>query len=588
MAVCASSFLEAVGPSHQDSTSQAAPPLSSSPWPPPSPGSSSPSFPVSAKGNLIPFDTAKPIADGRSVHLIAAAPFSTAGSDIARFIGPGMLSTCISATVSPPAEKHTRIDEVVRSLVEGCGLGSEGGRRQVGRVGSLVFPLHLYPSDTDEDGGERKGDSQAFLDALRQYLHERVHGAELNFKVLPIRDHTVSMAAEKELTLNRIPQAETGAGWVLVVKIAGALASMGYGIEDVKKVAQLVIQNVGTVSSSSSISASTGITVTKEMSTQDSIKEMLARLLHPTSSHLPGLVRLRVNSNEPVLLLNVSASISTSELRVLLTRTIVQLHDTYHIMPVRVYAGDYNIRDPDRDEDGREKKQFSISIVNVVNTEIGGPSMIQLLDEPCGAEGWRVGVTKEEWETCDGSTVALVELGVRNWEANTDSRDDIKSMRLASTRRDDGGFDSTERLEHEAEQGVPGTGAQQQQQMAGDEAGKCESETSAAENLEDSSEREIVDAREQYPEEATEQNALKFEEIDIGADQPQTVREPDENVLRSGSKEAMNKEAEQVEEDSKHTPPVGPGSVGPASSEEYEIVDRERTLIDMVFSHGER
>ncbi len=497
-----------------------------------------------------------------------------------------MLSNCISATASPPAEKVAGIDEVVRSLVEGWGPGSKGGGRQIGSVGLLLFPLHLYSSDPDEDEREREGDSQAFLDAVREHLYEKFQGAEPSFEVLPIRDHTVITAPEKEVAVGGMPLAETNAGWVLTVKITGALASMGYEVEDVKKVSRLASQNIGTVTS-------TGIPLTKETSTQDSIKEMLAHLLRQNSnSDLPGLVRLRVNSNEPVLLLNVHASISISEIRVLLTCTIAQLHDTYHIKPVRVYAADFNIGDPVRDEDGRGKKQFSISILNVVNTEVGGPSMIQLLDEPCGAEGWRVGVTKDEWETCDGSTAAVVELGMRNWEATVGRPDEGKSTRLASTQGDDGSFDDTERLEHEAEKAVPGTGAQQQQQqqIASDEAASSKDfEVSAAENLkEDSLDSEMVDAREQYQEEATERDASMFEETEIRADQPQTIRAPNENVVASGSKEAVNKEAQQVKEDSKHTPPVGPGSIGPASGEEYVIVDREQTLIDMVFGHRKR
>jgi dihydroxyacetone kinase len=41
---------------------------------------------------------------------------------------------------------------------------------------------------------------------------------------------------------------------------------------------------------------------------------------------------------------------------------------------------------------------FSISILNVVNTNIGGPSMIRLLDDPCEAAGWTAPIRKETWE----------------------------------------------------------------------------------------------------------------------------------------------------------------------------------------------
>jgi len=42
---------------------------------------------------------------------------------------------------------------------------------------------------------------------------------------------------------------------------------------------------------------------------------------------------------------------------------------------------------------------FSISLLNVVNTDIGGPSMIQLLDAPCEAAGWAAPIRKETWES---------------------------------------------------------------------------------------------------------------------------------------------------------------------------------------------
>ncbi|ERF76007.1 hypothetical protein EPUS_08261 [Endocarpon pusillum Z07020] len=600
MAVCTSSFLASDSPSHHDLPPRAGSSPSPSPAPPRplSPGRSSSSFPVSAKGNVIPFDPASLIANGQSVLLAATVPLSTTRPDVARFIGLGMLSTCIAATRSPAEEVCVGIEDVARPLAEGsldgCGDRKDGAGSE--RVDLLV--LSLVPcsqsEEEEEEEEEEKEEIHFYHETLRQILTRKIPGAKLGLAVLPVNDLIPATRPENEAPTGRSAAIGkgTGAGWVLTAKIAGALASMGYCFDDVKTVARLVGENVRTVRSmsSSSTGTSTDIALTEEASQkglENLIRDMLVRLLQP---NLEGTAGIRVNSNEPVLLLNVHAPTTDLQIQSLSTRTIAQLYDTYHIKPVRVYAGDYHIRDPDRDGDGREKNDFSISILNVVNTNIGGPSMIQLLDEPCGADGWRVGVTKEEWETCDGSITAVVELGMRNWQTSLDRLVDVKSVRLASTRGDDGSFDHTKRLGHEADEGVLCTGARQRQ-VAGDETADPNwGETSAAEDEEeDSMKREMVDTGKQYQEEAKEQDASETKETEPGADQVETVVEPDEKSGKSGSNDdAMNKDAEQGKKGSEHTLPVSPGSVSPASGEEYEIVDREQTLIDMVFSHAER
>lgn len=47
---------------------------------------------------------------------------------------------------------------------------------------------------------------------------------------------------------------------------------------------------------------------------------------------------------------------------------------------------------------------FSISLLNVVNTDIGGPSMIELLDYPCEATGWSSPIAKTTWEAKNTAT----------------------------------------------------------------------------------------------------------------------------------------------------------------------------------------
>jgi len=47
---------------------------------------------------------------------------------------------------------------------------------------------------------------------------------------------------------------------------------------------------------------------------------------------------------------------------------------------------------------------FSITLLNVVNTDIGGPSMIELLDYPCEATGWSSPISKRTWEEKNTAT----------------------------------------------------------------------------------------------------------------------------------------------------------------------------------------
>jgi triose/dihydroxyacetone kinase / FAD-AMP lyase (cyclizing) len=47
---------------------------------------------------------------------------------------------------------------------------------------------------------------------------------------------------------------------------------------------------------------------------------------------------------------------------------------------------------------------FSITLLNVVNTDIGGPGMIELLDAPAEAVGWAAPVSKLTWEQRNQAT----------------------------------------------------------------------------------------------------------------------------------------------------------------------------------------
>lgn len=90
---------------------------------------------------------------------------------------------------------------------------------------------------------------------------------------------------------------------------------------------------------------------------------------------------LSLNSNEPVLLVELaeSAELTMSEIRDLKDK-ILNTTRTRGIKPVRVYV---------RLSAEIDTAHFGVCLINVVNTDIGGPSMIQLLDAAFHDAGWK-------------------------------------------------------------------------------------------------------------------------------------------------------------------------------------------------------
>ncbi|EHL00505.1 putative Dihydroxyacetone kinase 1 [Glarea lozoyensis 74030] len=117
------------------------------------------------------------------------------------------------------------------------------------------------------------------------------------------------------------------------------------------------------------------------------VKKMLSQLL---DSQDKDRAFLNVNSNEVVLLINNLGGVSVLELGGITAEVVGQLEKSYNIKPVRILAGTYMT--------SLNGLGFSISILNVVNTNIGGPSMLQLLDAPCEATGWTAPINTETWE----------------------------------------------------------------------------------------------------------------------------------------------------------------------------------------------
>ncbi|KAK2603497.1 dihydroxyacetone kinase Dak1 [Conoideocrella luteorostrata] len=203
------------------------------------------------------------------------------------------------------------------------------------------------------------------------------------------------------------------AGTVLVLKIAGALAAQGRGLEEAAKVARLTSENIVSVGASlehvhvpgRSVNAEEDDRLAREeveigmgihnepgsgrakLDLPQLIDRMLAQLL---DSKDKDRAFLNVNSNEVVLLVNNLGSVSVLEMGGITTEVVAQLGSKWGIHPVRVISGTFMT--------SLNGLGFSISLLNVVNTNIGGPGMIELLDASAEVTGWSAPIRKETWE----------------------------------------------------------------------------------------------------------------------------------------------------------------------------------------------
>ena len=294
------------------------------------------------------------------------------------FVGEGLLSAGVAGTIfaSPSAEQ---IRKAIMSRVDG-------------EKGILVTVMNYT------------GDVLNFGMGV-----EKAKAAGLNVKMLVVGDDVgVGKAAAGKVGRRGI------AGTVLVHKISGALAATGASLEDVYTVAKLTSDNLVSVGASldhvhvpgraapdpnskenlAAEEVEIGMGIHNEAGSErakvdlpELVKRMLAQML---DSKDKDRAFLNVNSNEIVLLVNNLGSVSVLELGGITAEVVGQLEKSYNIKPVRILAGTYMT--------SLNGLGFSISILNVVNTDIGGPSMLQLLDAPCEAAGWTAPIRKETWE----------------------------------------------------------------------------------------------------------------------------------------------------------------------------------------------
>jgi dihydroxyacetone kinase len=210
------------------------------------------------------------------------------------------------------------------------------------------------------------------------------------------------------------------AGTVLVHKISGALAAMGASLQDVCNVAKLTAKNIVSVGASldhvhvpgrappdpdsDEVLATQEVEIGMGIHNEPGSGRAVVNLPELVNKMLKQLLDwkdedrafLRVNSNEVVLLVNNLGGVSVLEMGGITTEVVSQLEKDYNIKPVRIYSGTFMT--------SLNGLGFSISILNVVNTNLGGPSMIQLLDAPSEAAGWTAPIRKETWEANSSRT----------------------------------------------------------------------------------------------------------------------------------------------------------------------------------------
>lgn len=309
-------------------------------------------------------------------------------------VGRGLLSASVAGTIfaSPSAEQ---VRTAIMGRVDDKTLATGGKEHGDGEGGVLVVVMNYT------------GDVLNFGLAV-----EKAKAAGVNVEMVVVGD---------DVGVGRTKAGKVGrrgiAGTVLVQKIAGALAAQGRSLKEVTRVAKLVSENlvsvgaslehvhvpgrrpepqgaedktlkVGEVEIGMGIHNEQGSSREKGIGLKELVGKMLKQLLD-TSDEDRGF--LNVNSNEVVLLVNNLGGVSPLEMGGIVTEVVMQLGEKpYGIKPVRILSGTYMT--------SLNGLGFSISLLNVVNTDIGGPGMIELLDYPCEATGWTAPISKLTWE----------------------------------------------------------------------------------------------------------------------------------------------------------------------------------------------
>ncbi len=206
-------------------------------------------------------------------------------------------------------------------------------------------------------------------------------------------------------------------GTALVVKICGALAEQGFGLDDCARVGKLVVNNLVSLGASLSRVHVPGHSIDEAKEEEERLGPGLVEIgmgIHnepgceKVSTDLPGLVKIMLGqlldqsdkdrayvrigkTDETVLLINNFGGVSNLELGAITTEVVAQLDQTYGLRARRIISGTLF--------GSLDGPGFIISILRLADIGLGtGKSLLDLLDAPANAIGWPSCVTGETWE----------------------------------------------------------------------------------------------------------------------------------------------------------------------------------------------
>lgn len=332
----------------------------------------------------------------RNVSVVSSCPFHQ-GHSLASMVGNGLLS---AAVIAKADSEYPSVEQIVFTI-ENCVDTSSGVL--------LIIPAFAHENEVK------------IKDAMMKVTEER--GVDVAMFV--VRDAMRSSTPDDE----EVHEDETKslAGIMLVLKVTGALAARGAPLSDVYKVGKLVASNLVSIGASiesppsSSQSEKPYLKIQNVQNDQPDPTSSLTQQIRKILSHLlptsPSMRPFHFNTNEPILLLTSIGNLTPADLGALLILVLQNLHLHHNVYPVRIYTNTF----PTESEEQTTGPGFSVTLLNVVNTDVGGPGMVELLDAECEATGWTAAVTQETWESWESVRFENV---VENGEDVEEGKDD--------------------------------------------------------------------------------------------------------------------------------------------------------------------
>ena len=206
-------------------------------------------------------------------------------------------------------------------------------------------------------------------------------------------------------------------GTALVVKICGALAEQGVGLEDCARVGRLVVSNLVSLGASLSRVHVPGHSVEEAREEEERLGPGLVEIgmgIHnepgceKVETDLPGLVKIMLGqmldqsdkdrayvrigkTDETILLINNFGGVSNLELGAITAEVVSQLGKNHELNPRRIISGTLF--------GSLDGPGFIVSVLRLADTGLGtGKSLLDLIDAPANAIGWPRCVTGATWE----------------------------------------------------------------------------------------------------------------------------------------------------------------------------------------------